>query len=104
MSPVAIARIASGRAARRPAPAVLDALDQRGADFAHQRQIFGQRLVGTLQHDHALLAAQHLAEQVAREGTEHGQIDHADLELARLAQVVGDASACTIMLPMPTMT
>jgi hypothetical protein len=69
---------------------VLQALGHRGAHLAHQRQVLGQRLVGALQHRHALLALEDRAEQVAREGAEHGQVDHADLQLARLAQVVGD--------------
>jgi hypothetical protein len=40
--------------------AVFQALAHRGAHFAHQRQVFRQRLVGALQHRHALLAFQNL--------------------------------------------
>jgi hypothetical protein len=76
------------RLPNRARHAVLDAFHHRSAHFAHQRQVFGQRLVGALQHRDALLALEHMAQQVAGEGTEHGQIDHADLELARFAQVV----------------
>jgi hypothetical protein len=60
-----------------------------GAHFAHQGQVFRQGLVGAFQHGHALLALEHLAQQVAREGPEAGQVDHAHLQLAVLAQPVG---------------
>ena len=70
--------------------AVLQALGQRGAHLAHQRQVFGQRLVGALEHHHALLALQRLADQVAGEGSVHGQVEHANLEFAAAAQVIGD--------------
>ena len=69
---------------------VLDAFGDGGTHFAHQRQIFRQRLVGTLQHRHALFALEQLAQQVAGKGAEHSEIDHADLDLARLAQPVGN--------------
>ena len=69
--------------------AVFQALGKRGAHFAHQRQVFGQRLVGAFQHRHALLATQGLADQAAGEGAEHGQVDHAHLQLACGTQVVG---------------
>ncbi len=69
---------------------VLQALAQRGADLAHDRQVDGQRLVGALQHRHALLALEHPAQQVAREGPEHDEVDHAHLHAALLAQPVGD--------------
>ena len=83
-------RVVLVRLGVRAGQAVLQRLGQRGAQLAHQRQVLGQRLVGALHHDHALLAAQRLADQVARERTEHRDVQHADLQLARLAQVVGD--------------
>ncbi len=68
---------------------VLHALVDRGAHFAHQRQVFGQRLIGTLQHRDALLAFQDMAQHIAREGTEHGDVCNANPDLAVLAQPVG---------------
>ncbi len=70
--------------------AVFQTLGNGGAHFAHQRQVFGQRLVGAFQHGHALLALQYLAQHVAGERTVHGHVDHAHLDLAILAQPVGD--------------
>jgi hypothetical protein len=46
--------------------AVLQALAQGRADLAHQRQVDGERLVQALEHGHALLAANHPADQVGR--------------------------------------
>ena len=69
--------------------AVLQTLGEGGANLAHDGQILRQGLVGPLQHRHATLALEQGAEEVAGEGTVHGQVDHANLELAGLAQVVG---------------
>ena len=69
---------------------VLQALGQSGADLAHEGQVFGQRLVGALEHGHALPALEHRPDEIAREGAIHGQVHHADLELAGLAQIVRD--------------
>jgi hypothetical protein len=69
---------------------ILCTFGDRRTHFAHQRQVFRQRLVGTFQYGHALLAFQHMAEQVAGEGAVHGDIDHADFDLAVVAQPVGD--------------
>jgi len=66
------------------------ALGERGAGVAHDRQVLGERLVGALEHRDALLALQHPRDEIAGERPVQGQVHHADLELAGLAQVVGD--------------
>ena len=70
--------------------AVLEAAGDDGADLAHQRQVDRQRLVEALEHRDALAALQDPAEEVGRERPEHHEIDDADLDAARLAQIVGD--------------
>ncbi len=65
-------------------------LAQGRADLAHQRQVDGQRLVEALEYRDALLALDHPADLVRRERPEHHHVDDADLDAARLAQVVGD--------------
>jgi hypothetical protein len=70
--------------------AVLGGLRQRGPDLPQQRCVDGERLVDPLQDQDAETAAQVAADQVRREGTEHGQVQHADPEAARVAQVVAD--------------
>ncbi len=72
------------------AAAVLEGLGQSSADFPHQRQVRGQRLVGALEHGDALAAFEHFAQQVAREWPEHHDIDDADFDAALLAHPVRD--------------
>ena len=73
-----------------PDPAILDGLRHRCADLPEQREIDGQRLVGSLEDDDALSPRQHGGDEVGREGTEHREIEDADLEPALLAQVIDD--------------
>jgi hypothetical protein len=68
---------------------VLQTLADRGAHLAHQGKVFRQGLVGALQHGHAFLAFEDLAQQVAGERPEQGQVDHPHLQLAGGAQIVG---------------
>ena len=69
---------------------VLHTLAQRRANFTDQRQVFGQRLIGALEHRNTFLALEQFAEQITRERAIHGHVDHTDLELAFVAQVIGD--------------
>ena len=68
---------------------VFQALGEGGAHFAHQWQVFGQRLVNTFQHGHSLFAFQQGAKQLAGKGPEHGDVDHTDLDVTTLPQVIG---------------
>ena len=68
---------------------VLLALRQRGPDLAQERLIYRQGLIAPLEHRHALLSTEHLADQIGRERTEHHDVHHTDLETALLPQVVG---------------
>ena len=70
--------------------AVFQCLAQCRPQFAHQRQILGQRLVSTLKHGNTLLATHDMTQQVARERTIHGDIDHADLDVSGRTQVIGN--------------
>ena len=69
---------------------ILQALAQRRAHLAHDRQVFGQRLVGALEHRDTLASAQYPANEVTRERPEHRQVDDPYLDPARVAQVVDD--------------
>ena len=71
------------------AKTVFKARAEGGPDFPDQWKILGQRLVGTLEHGHALAPLEQVAKDIAREGAEHGHVDHANLQLALLAHVIG---------------
>jgi hypothetical protein len=74
-----------------PGHAVFHAFAQGGADFADQGKVLGQRLVGPFEDDHALATLEQVAEHVARERTEHGHIDDADLDPLRFPHVIGNS-------------
>ncbi len=68
---------------------VLHALGHGGPYLAQQRGVHGQGLIDPLEHRHALGADQDTGDDVSRERSEHAHVQHADLEAARLAQVLG---------------
>ena len=70
-------------------PTCLHGLRHCRADLLEQRIVDGQGLVRALEHGHALLAAQQLADPICGERTEHRHVQHADLESPLLAQVIG---------------
>ncbi len=63
---------------------VLDRLRERGADVAAERVVAGQRFVGALEDDDVLLALEGLDDGGLGEGTNHVDVDGADLDAARL--------------------
>jgi len=70
------------------APGVLDALVDRRAHFAYERQVFRERLVCALEDAYPLAAFQQGRQHVRRERPEHDHIDHADFDAPRLAKVI----------------
>ena len=70
--------------------AVLDGLRHRRANLAQQRRIHRERLVGAFHHHDALLPGEQIDDRVRGERPEHREVDDADLEPARRAQVIGD--------------
>ena len=72
------------------AAAVLQALAESGADLPGQRRIHRQRLVEPLEHGDAALALQRARQQIGGKRPEHHQVEHPHLEMAVLAQMIGD--------------
>ncbi len=68
--------------------AVFQALADGGADFTHQRQVFGQGLIGAFEHANPFAAFENRADEVAGEGAVHGHVDHADFQAAGGAQII----------------
>ena len=73
---------------RRRVALVLHGLGERGANVAAQRIVAGHRLVGALQNDDVLLALESRDDGGFGEGTNHVDVNGADLHTARGAQVV----------------
>ena len=71
------------------APSVLDGLRHCRADLAEDRRVHRERLVGAFQHHDAALAGEERRDEVGRKRAEHREVQHADLQPAHVAQVVG---------------
>ena len=69
--------------------AIFLAFADRCTNFSHQREIDREWLVQTFKYGNALFAAQNPTDQIARKRAEHGHIDHANLDFAGFAQVIG---------------
>jgi hypothetical protein len=67
---------------------ILNGLRERGANVAAQRVVAGERFVGALEDDDVLLALERRNDRGFREGPNHVDVDGADGDAARLAQVI----------------
>ncbi|HQR47109.1 MAG TPA: hypothetical protein PK598_14000, partial [Thermoanaerobaculia bacterium] len=73
----------------RADPPVLLTLRQGRANLAQQRGVRGERLIDALHDQDAAPARENGGNEVRGEGAEHGEVEHADLETALVAEMVG---------------
>ena len=79
-----------GRRTGGAGAAILDPLRHRSADLSQQRRVDRERLVRPLEDHDPLLAGERPAHQIGREGAEHSQVEHPDLDASRLPEMIGD--------------